>query len=283
MSLAIKWGDDSPENSGFLFMDAVTIYTQSYRGKLTQHPIDGGGSISDHFVRSNPIITISAVITGVDISTGTFLISNPENTETPYNAQVAPAATSVNSTDNTLLTRFLPNSIGQFLPDTIPEVVMADARDNILEDIRDMLIRLVYSGKKYNETSKQFDNVIQSVKLYEYQGNVIVRQLPAFDHEHLVITDVTFKEDANSGFALYCDIRFEQVEFVSLQKTTIPKDVAASLNKKAPTNKDKGKVDSVASEENNPAESDKDGLRTPYGQTVNQQFGIGSSLNTGTL
>lgn len=282
MSLAIKWGDEAPESSGFLFMDAVTVYTQSYRGKLTQHPIDGGGLISDHFVRENPVITISAVITGVDISTGTFLISDPENKETPYNAQVAPAATSVNSTDGSLLRQFIPNSISQFLPDTIPEVVMADSRDNILEDIRDMLIRLVYSGKKYNDITQQFDSVIQSVKLYEYQGNVIVRQLPAFENEHLVITDVTFKEDANSGFALYCDIRFEQVEFVSLQKTVIPKDVAASLNKKAPTNSNKGKVDST--EEPVPeANPDTDPERDQYSKTVKQTYGIGTPLNIGGL
>lgn len=282
MSLSIKWGDEAPESSGFLFFDAVTVYTQNYSGKLTQHPIDGSGLISDHFVRSNPVITISAVITGVDISTGTFLISNPENTETPYNAQVAPAATSVNSTDGSLLRQFIPNSISQFLPDTVPEVVMADSRDNILEDIRDMLIRLVYSGKKYNDITQQFDSVIQSVKLYEYQGNVIVRQLPAFENEHLVITDVTFKEDANSGFALYCDIRFEQVEFVSLQKTVIPKDVAASLNKKAPTNSNKGKVDST--EEPVPeANPDTDPERDQYSKTVKQTYGIGTPLNIGGL
>jgi hypothetical protein len=282
MSLAIKWGDEAPESSGFLYFDAVQTYTQNYSGKVTAHPIDGGGLISDHFTRSNPVITISAVITGVDISTGTFLISNPENTETPYNAQVAPAATSVNSTDNSLLRQFIPNSINQFLPDTIPEVVMADSRDNILEDIRDMLIRLVYSGKKYNDITQQFDSVIQSVKLYEYQGNVIVRQLPAFENEHLVITDVTFKEDANSGFALYCDIRFEQVEFVSLQKTVIPKDVAASLNKKAPTNSNKGKVDST--EEPVPeANPDTDPERDQYSKTVKQTYGIGTPLNIGGL
>lgn len=282
MSLAIKWGDEAPESSGFIYFDATVTYTQNYRGKITAHPIDGGGNISDHFIRENPIITISAVITGVDISTGTFLISNPENTETPYNAQVAPVATSVISTDNSLLNRFLPNSIGQFLPDTIPQVTMAEQRGNILEDIRDMLIRLAYSGKKYNDITQQFDSVIQSVKLYEYQGNVIVRQLPAFESEHLIITDVTFKEDANTGFALYCDIRFEQVEFVSLQKTVIPKDVAAALTKKAATNNNKGKMDSTPTQDT-PDQVDKDGLRTPYGQTVNQQYGIGQTLNTGVI
>lgn len=282
MSLSIKWGDEAPESSGFIFFDAVTVYTQNYRGKITSHPIDGGGNISDHFVRENPVITISAIITGVDISTGTFIISDPEGKESPYNAQIAPTATSVLSTDNSLLNKFLPSSVTQFLPDTIPEVVMDEARDNILEDIRDMLIRLVYSGKRYNDATQQFDSVIQSVKLFEYQGSVIVRQLPVYANEHLVITDVTFKEDANSGFALYCDIKFEQVEFVALQKTIIPKDVAAALNKKAPSKKDKGKVDSTPTEDT-PDQVDKDGLRTPYGKTVNQQYGIGQTLNTGVV
>lgn len=282
MSLSIKWGDEAPESSGFIYFDAVSVYTQNYRGKLTQHPIDSGGSVSDHFVRSNPVITISAVITGADISTGTFLISNPENTETPYNAQVAPAATSVNSTDGSLLRQFIPNSISQFLPDTVPEVVMADSRDNIIEDIRDMLVRLIYSGKRYNDITQQFDSVIQTVKLYEYQGSVIVRQLPIYEAEKLVITSVTFKEDANSGFALYCDIQFEQVEFVSLQKTVIPKDVATSLNKKAPTNSNKGKVDST--EEPVPeANPDADTLKDQYSKTVKQTYGIGTPLNIGGL
>lgn len=282
MSLSIKWGDEAPESSGFLYFDAVSIYTQNYRGKLTQHPIDSGGSVSDHFVRSNPIITISAVITGADISTGTFIISDPEGRETPYNAQIAPKSTSVTSTDNSLLSRFIPNSISQFLPDTVPEVTMDEQRGNIIEDIRDMLVRLVYSGKRYNDTTQQFDSVIQTVKLYEYQGSVIVRQLPIYEAEKLVITSVTFKEDANSGFALYCDIQFEQVEFVSLQKTVIPKDVATSLNKKAPTNSNKGKVDSTEDPvpEANP---DADPFRDQYSKTVKQTYGIGTPLNIGGL
>lgn len=282
MSLSIKWGDEAPESSGFLYFDAVSIYTQNYRGKLTQHPIDSGGSVSDHFVRSNPIITISAVITGADISTGTFIISDPEGRETPYNAQIAPKSTSVTSTDNSLLSRFIPNSISQFLPDTVPEVTMDEQRGNIIEDIRDMLVRLVYSGKRYNDITQQFDSVIQTVKLYEYQGSVIVRQLPIYEAEKLVITSVTFKEDANSGFALYCDIQFEQVEFVSLQKTVIPKDVATSLNKKAPTNSNKGKVDSTEDPvpEANP---DTDPLKDQYSKTVKQTYGIGTPLNIGGL
>ena len=282
MSLSIKWGDEAPESSGFIYFDAVSVYTQNYRGKLTQHPIDSGGSVSDHFVRSNPIITISAVITGADISTGTFIISDPEGRETPYNAQIAPKSTSVTSTDNSLLSRFIPNSISQFLPDTVPEVTMDEQRGNIIEDIRDMLVRLVYSGKRYNDITQQFDSVIQTVKLYEYQGSVIVRQLPIYEAEKLVITSVTFKEDANSGFALYCDIQFEQVEFVSLQKTVIPKDVATSLNKKAPTNSNKGKVDSTEDPvpEANP---DADPLKDQYSKTVKQTYGIGTPLNIGGL
>lgn len=282
MSLAIKWGDEAPESAGFIYFDATTVYTQQYSGKVTSHPVDGGGNISDHFVRNNPVITISAVITGVDISTGTFLISDPEDTATPYNAQVAPAATSVTSTDTSVLTQFLPSSVTQFLGDKIPTVVMADSRDNFLEDVRDMLIRLVYSGKKYNDSTQQFDSVIQTVKLFEYQGNVIVRQLPLNPTEYLVITDVSFREDANTGFALYCDIKFEQVEFVSLEKATIPKDVAAAITKKTAITKDKGRQDSTATTEDGPAQTDVDGLKTPYGKTIDQkQFQLGSGLSTG--
>ena len=42
MTLAIKWGDDNDQTGGFVYLDAVTLYTQNYKGKVTSHPIEIG-------------------------------------------------------------------------------------------------------------------------------------------------------------------------------------------------------------------------------------------------
>ena len=60
-----------------------------------------------------------------------------------------------------------------------------------------------------------------------------------------MITNLVFREDANSGNALYCDMTFEQVTFAYLKKTTIPKDVAASVKGKSGSKENKGKQDST--------------------------------------
>ncbi len=238
MTLALKWGEDNTEEGGFIYFDATTLYTQNYRGQVTKHPIDAGGTITDHFIKENPVFTISAVITGSDISTNTYLIQDLDG-NAPFNSQTAPNAVSVNSTNQSVLSKLIPASIGQFLPDTSPEVVMDGARADLLEQIRDALINLV-SGVKYNDKTGQFDSNIQILKIYEFEQILLKRIL-----NNIVMTNITFREDANTGYALYCDMTFEQVTFAYLKKTVIPKDVVTSLQKKAASKESKGKQDST--------------------------------------
>lgn len=238
MSLAIGWGDSSDEDGGFIYCDAVQTYTQNYSGSVTKHPVDQGGNITDHFIRNNPVFTISAVITGVDISTGTYLIQDLDG-NAPYNSNEAPTAVSVNSTDLSVLKKFIPDSIGQFLSDSTPEVVIDSRRTDLIEQIRQALIDLT-AGVVFNEKSGQFDPNIQLVRLFEYDNTLIRKVI-----NNLVMTKMTFKEDANTGYGLYCDITFEQVTFAFLKKTVIPKDVQNSLKKKSSTKASKGKQDST--------------------------------------
>lgn len=238
MSLAIEWGDSSVQDGGFIYCDAVQAYTQNYSGQVTKHPIDAGGNVTDHFIKNNPVFTIGAVITGVDISTGTYLIQDLDG-NSPYNSNEAPTPVSVNSTDQSVLKKFLPDSIGQFLSDDQPEVVVDARRTDLIEQIRQALIDLT-SGVIYNDKTGQFDPSIQLVRLFEYD-NISLRKVI----NNLVMTKITFKEDANTGYALYCDITFEQVTFAFLKKTTIPKDVQDSLKKKSSSKASKGKQDST--------------------------------------
>lgn len=236
MTLAIKWGDDNDQTGGFVYLDAVTLYTQNYKGKVTSHPIANGGVVSDHFVRDNPTFTVGAVITGVDISTGTYLIQDLAG-NSPFNVNEAPNAVVVKSSNSSMLQKFIPDSVGQFMASSSPEVIVDTRRADLIEQIRQALIDLS-SGLEFYNTTHQFEPTVQLVKLYEFDGSIIRKII-----NNLVIIDINFKEDASSGHALYCDIKFEQVTFAYLKKTTIPADVIKALKKKAAPKKDKGKQD----------------------------------------
>src|SRR5690554_4440316 len=98
MSLALRSGGVGDENGFFIYFDAVTAYTQNYSGSVTKHPVDSGVSIVDHFIAENPTITISAVISGVDVSTGSFNIAGADG-QAPQNVRTAPEAVSVSGGD----------------------------------------------------------------------------------------------------------------------------------------------------------------------------------------
>lgn len=240
MSLMISWGDGTGDvdTSGRIFLDAVTLYTQAHTGKVTSHPIASGSNISDHFIKDNSKYNVSAVITAVDVSSmgSTTLIADPDGL-VPFNVGLPPSEVSINSTDNSVLKRLIPSSIGQFFSDTKPTVVVDGAREDQLEQIRSMLVNLM-SGVIYNEKTSQFDPNIQIVTLYEFDG--ILLRKPVYN---LVMTNMVFREDQNTGYGLYCTFTFEQVTFALLKKTTIPKDVANPIKKKSASKATKGNQD----------------------------------------
>lgn len=256
MSLALRWDDE--DGGGMIYFNAVTSYSQDYSGKVTQHPIDVGGNVTDHYYKSNPRFKIGAVITGIDISTGNYLIEDLDG-NIPYNVDSPVNPVSVNSTDQSVLSKFIPDSIGQFLPDRAPEVVVDGARVDLLGHIRDILIKLT-SGEIFDSTTGQFNPNIQVVNLFEYDGYKLTRIVG-----RLVMTGLNFRETPDTGYGLYCDFSFEQVTFATLKKATIPQDVQSALKKKASPKNAKGKQDSQAQDAgtgtNPPEDKDIDPLR----------------------
>lgn len=237
MTIGLRWGEDSQADGGFIWFDAVTAYTRNFRGSVTKHPIDGGGNVTDHFIRDNPTVTLSAVITGIDISTGSYLIQDLVG-NSPYNVNEAPTPVSVNSTDQSLLQKLLPASASQFLSDATPDITVDAPRTNNLDQIQQFMIELM-SGVIYDDKTGKFNPNIQLVRLFEYDKSFLRKVI-----NNLVITNIVFKETASTGQGLYCDITFEQVTFAFSKKTTIPKDVLDALKKKSADNSSKGKQDS---------------------------------------
>lgn len=252
MTLALNWSDEN--GGGFVYLDAVTLYTQDHSGKLTSHPIDVGSNVTDHFYKNNARYKIGAVISGLDISTGSYLVQN-NNGDLAYNSNFPPNPVSVNSTDSSVLRKFLPDSLGQFLSDSTPDVVVDAARTDLTEQIRDALISLT-SGVVLDQTTGRYNPNIQLIDLYEYDGYKLTRVI-----NRLVMTNVTFRETPDTGYALYCDFSFEQVTFASLKKTQIPQDVQSSLKKKASPKSSKGKQDSTVQDTSSNEKVDVDPLR----------------------
>lgn len=241
MSLAIEWGDEDSDQSAFIYFDAVTSYRSSYKGKVTEHPIDSGANIADHFVKTNPRFTISGVITGADISVGNEDLTN-EDGDSPINTKAAPDAVSVDSPGSSL-NAFLPESITQFFAPQEPSIPL-DGNESVdsVEDVKNAMTNLM-AGEKYNEISKTFTNSMQLLKLHEYEGTTI-----RATHTDLVMVGLDFSEDPDSGDALYCDVILEQIRFAEGRVAELPADVVDSLKAKAAALADKGKQDSSISE-----------------------------------
>ena len=281
MSFAISWPSDNVITGGMIYFDAVTSWNRSFTGSATKHPVDGGGNISDHYINNNPVFTMSAVISASDVSLTPFALSDQDGNK-PLNSRAAPTGVSVTSSDQSLLMKFMPNVIGQFLPDTLPTVVMdgesegqppkeeksyeAGITEGLIveeeevptppntrgldssytENIQDILSNL-QSGEGYNQKTGNWETSIRPITLYE-TGNTLnlVKKLPANSNSYLVITSINFREDTESGYALFADITFEQVRVANLKKVAIPADlVQKPVQKKATPKKPLGKCDST--------------------------------------
>ncbi len=227
MSLAIQWGvtKGSP-SQGFIYFDAVTEYSTNYGGTVTSHPISSGSNISDHFVRNNTTMSLSAVISGVDISSGTHLISDkPDGSgNKPTNTRSREfKSTSINQKLG--WSDFLPDSIGQFFSPNTPSVVMsADQRGQTWRVALNKILELFQDGK------------MQFVTLYEYDNNLLNNVV-----ENLVLTSLRFYEDPDTGDALFCSLSLEQVTITSTTEVALPEAVAekyrlqsSPLEKKTP-------------------------------------------------
>lgn len=257
MTLAIKWGDGiTGVSGGFIYFDAITSLNESHTGTVTSHPISTGSKLSDHFVRDNSKLSLSGVISAVDISN--VNLSQMEG-EKPYNQDgTPPFEVSVTSTDQSLLQRFIPDVFGQFLPDQEPDILMgineAVSGDEALWDsnIKFFLSRLFEdSVLEYSPETANLESqvVVNAVEIWEISESGAVNPLFPSPGRILLATGVTFKEDVSTGGGLHCDMTFEEVTVSSLSKASVAKRVDPSVSKKSATKKSLGKADATVKED----------------------------------
>lgn len=235
MTLGIKYGDPGSTDqleSGFIYFDVVSSYSRSIRGQVTKNPIAGTTFVTDNFTRENPTMTLSAVISVADISNNALIFDESSNKANNYISQ--PSATTISGDGTSLLINALPTSISQLLGKSNVTVTMDDIRTNYRDFVESVLEQQM-SGRKLNNKTQRYETKIRVMKLYEFTGYELSKI-----RDNLVLTGFTVKEDVNSGTALMCDLSFEEVTFVQLGKTEIPKNVTSSLKGKASTTAKKG-------------------------------------------
>lgn len=231
MSLALKFGNINDPNSisGFVYFDAVTDYNRRYSGKTTDHPIDAGASITDHFVSNNPRFRINAVISSVDLSpiSGKLFIDN----ESPLNTNSYPDPVTVNNFFSNL-TSVLPASVLQFVENG--QFIISGGgslRKNYKKEVS-FLLENIIRGLYYNEQRKKWENRMTPITLYELEGETF-----SDAYTDLILVDISVTESVDNWDALNISLELEQVMFVSLESVEAPQASKKTVNKGKVINK----------------------------------------------
>lgn len=252
MSFALKYGslDRPTEEVGLIYLDATTQYSRDFSGQVSSHPLANGTQISDHYTRQNPKYNLTAVISGVDINTWTYLIQDSEGiipTNTYDNEPVSISAPSEG------MFKFLPDTLGQFFEPEEPEIIFDTGRTDYTPKVQESLIRLM-EGFVYDPETDFWRSNVQLVTLYEFDGVLLKNVIP-----NLVITSMRFQEDVNSGDALHVSLGMEQVTFSFLRRVKLDQKIAKQFADQAA---EKDRKSNASGEEESPEIKKHDPGRT---------------------
>lgn len=213
--IAIKFGDltDERQLSGLLFLDAVTSYDKEWSGSVTEHPVESGVSISDHYIANNPTFRIDGVFSGVDISPIPWSVQ--VDGLNPLNANPPPTHVSVNNIGAGLL-KWLPDSITQFLPNSSPTIIGATERRDSRKDIEELL-ETIMNGVYINEETNRWENRMTLSTIYETDMGQLGKSYP-----NVVMTGYSVSEEVDSGEGMYVSLTFEQVRFATSESVDAP-------------------------------------------------------------
>lgn len=216
MSLAIRFGDptDSASVSGAIYFNAVTDFSKSFSGRATEHPIEAGAFVTDHYISKNPLVRISGVVSSVDLSyIPEYVILDGEPV---INRESIPSAVEVGGLGG--LKQYLPDVVSQFLPTLSPQVVVDNQnRKNHKSDI-ELKMKELMNGLYFDPKRNMWVNRMTPTTLYEvdwYSTTMVM--------DNLIVTKFQVKETVDTGDSLEFDMELEQVRFVTLEEAEAPK------------------------------------------------------------
>lgn len=190
-------------NGSVIWFDAVTSSSKDYSGQATSHPIEDGSNISDFVIVNNPRFSIQGVITDADFNTSR---PNGETAEVNNSPVTSEDNVVITASTTSPLISLLPESVlGLLQKEEIPIVVIEKTKAATQKIIEDALTEIQRTGEPFELLS--FNN-----------GVMDSRPLTT-----CILTQLSFSESPDGGDALYPQMTFEQLKFVTLRRGTTPK------------------------------------------------------------
>jgi len=201
-------------SSDIITLSCVTSFDESYTGSVSSHPIESGSTITDHVTSDNDKFKVSGVVSDYDfLNPSKDLATKKEGYDDGYLRSAVTA-----SFANGLL-----NTYGAIVPDKQ---------------------RAEYIKRRLIDIRK--NSLLVTILEYPDSGELV-------QHTNCILTSLSFKEDENTGYAVYPEMAFEKINVVQVKveevnTSKIPKlpdskvaDAAADASQKGSIADCKGK------------------------------------------
>lgn len=199
-------------SSDIITLSCVTSFDESYTGSVSSHPIESGSTITDHVTSDNDKFKVSGVVSDYDfLNPSKDLATKKEGYDDGYLRSAVTA-----SFANGLL-----NTYGAIVPDKQ---------------------RAEYIKRRLIDIRK--NSLLVTILEYPDSGELV-------QHIDCILTSLSFKEDENSGYAVYPEMAFEKINVVQVKveevnKSKIPLIPNSKVSDAASSAEAKGSKDDCA-------------------------------------
>ena len=206
-------------NGDVLYFDAITNVEETYTATVTKHPIASGAFISDHTIIDNSKFTLRGVLSDAD-----FNLNRPSEegewrsvTDKQFVNNTATKTPVKVTNEGAKWRSFLPEVVSQFTASTIPTVtVTAQTKVKSAHAVRFDLIDMFEKKEPFT--------------LVEYNTNLIARSW-----SNVIFTNLSFAEDADTGFGLFPNMQMEQVKYTDVENVLIKVKTTPNKGRKTGT------------------------------------------------
>ena len=165
-------------SSDIITLSCVASFDESYTGSVSSHPIESGSTITDHVTSDNDKFKVSGVVSDYDfLNPSKDLATKKEGYDDGYLRSAVTA-----SFANGLL-----NTYGAVVPDKQ---------------------RAEYIKRRLIDIRK--NSLLVTILEYPDSGELV-------QHTDCILTSLSFKEDENTGYAVYPEMAFEHINVVQVK------------------------------------------------------------------
>lgn len=207
MALALLFEDES-----VMYLDVVTNYSKSKSSRISNHPIDASSVITDHVSKSNPNISVRAIVSAADFNTtytraAEILNGDEENppVDEDYNNPVD--GVSISS----------PSRLLDFLPDSLQNIFGQSQTSSVSSDpFRG------YSHQTARDRLNEAWDKSELITILDYDFDIQTgRSVSVRSFEDCLITRFEDVEDVGTGDSLTANLTFQKVRFAYLKEVDV--------------------------------------------------------------